>query len=49
MRRVVLCGVLVLGLAVNSWAFLDAIASTAQAIQTKLYQEFMMAKVVRGD
>jgi hypothetical protein len=46
MRKLILCGILVLGLAANSWAFLDAIASTAQAIQTKLYQEFMMAKVV---
>jgi len=46
MRKLVVCGVLVLSLSVNSWAFLDAIASTAQAVQTKLYQEFMMAKVV---
>jgi len=46
MRKLILCGVLILSLAVNSWAFLDAIASTAQAVQTKLYQEFMMAKVV---
>jgi hypothetical protein len=46
MRRIILCGVLVCSLSVSSWAFLDAIASTAQAVQTKLYQEFMMAKVV---
>jgi len=31
---------------VPSWAFLDAIATTAQAVETKLYQEFMMAKIV---